>query len=170
MTTTGTGEIVKLSTRTRYGLRAVVELATRHGHGTTSMQEIADNQELSRKYLDTLFNSLKVAGIASSRRGLGGGWELTRPPDQVHLGEVVEALEGSLGLVACVEQPQLCVRSETCVTRELYAEMNGAIRAVLERYTIDDLVQRRAVLEGLPEMAPIDVSCDALETGEPSDQ
>ncbi len=140
---------MKLSTRSRYGLRAVVELAARHGTGTTSMQEIADAQQVSRKYLDTLFYSMKMAGLVVSRRGLGGGWELTRSPEKINAVEVLEALEGSLSLVQCVEFPDTCNRTPSCVTRELFAELDEAIRTVLGRRTLADLVQRREELEAL---------------------
>lgn len=144
---------MKLSTRTRYGLRAVVELASHKDRGTISMQRIADSQALSRKYLDTLFNSLKVAGLVVSRRGLGGGWSLTRDPAAIRLGEVAVALEGSLDLVSCVAHPETCARSEVCVTRELYEEMSAALIRVLDRYTLDDLVSRRIELEGALSLA-----------------
>jgi len=151
---------MKLSTRSRYGLRAAVELAGRYGQGTTNMQEIADRQQVSRKYLDTLFASLKVAGLVVSRRGLGGGWELARAPAEIRIGELLEALEGSLGLVQCVEHPDCCPRHEACVARELYVEMNEAIRGVLDRYTLDDLVGRRLELEQLfPEVGSDAVLC-----------
>ncbi len=140
---------MKLSTRSRYGLRAVVELARRHGQGTTNMQEIADRQAISRKYLDTLFSALKVAGLVHSRRGLGGGWELTRPPEQIHLADVFRALEGSLGLVPCVEYPQNCERAEACVAREIYVQMHESILAVLARYTLADAMDRQIELDAL---------------------
>jgi len=145
---------MKLSTRARYGLRAVVELAGRHGQGTTNMQEIADQQQISRKYLDTLFGSLKVAGLVVSRRGLGGGWELTRPPDQIQLADVFQALEGSLSLVPCVEFPDSCPRSQVCVARELYVELMESFTRVLGRYTLADVHARQVDLDALFEGVP----------------
>jgi len=151
---------MKLSTRSRYGLRAIVELAARHGTGTTSMQEIADAQQVSRKYLDTLFYSMKMAGLVVSRRGLGGGWELTRPPDRIGAIEVLEALEGSLSLVQCVEFPDTCAKTPSCVTRELFVELDEAIRTVLGRRTLADLVRRREELDALaPGGADTDDGC-----------
>ncbi len=113
------------------------------------MQDIADRQCLSRKYLDTLFNSLKVAGLVMSRRGVGGGWELTRPPEKIGIGEVLLALEGSLGLVQCVDYPETCDRNSCCVTRELYVEINQAISDVLNQYTLSYLQQRQSRLDEL---------------------
>ncbi len=156
---------MKLSTRSRYGLRAVVELAAYHGNGPTNLQDIADSQQLSRKYLDTMFNALKIAGLAMSKRGLHGGWVLTRSPEQIGLAEVMQALEGSLGLVPCVDDPDTCARKASCVTRDLYVEIHDAIMGVLERYTLADLVQRRGGLDGLLESQPGDDLC-APDRGE----
>ncbi len=107
-----------------------------HGSGPTSLQSIADSQQVSRKYLDTMFNSLKIAGLAMSRRGIGGGWILTRPPGEISLRDVMLALEGSLGLVPCVDNPDTCAQLPTCVTRDIYVEINHAIIDVLARYTL----------------------------------
>jgi Rrf2 family transcriptional regulator, cysteine metabolism repressor len=158
---------MKLSTRSRYGLRAIVELAARHGSGTTSMQEIAQAQQVSRKYLDTLFYSMKMAGLVVSRRGLGGGWELTRAPASITAVEVLEALEGSLSLVQCVEFPDTCAKTPSCVTRELFAELDEAIRKVLGRRTLADLVARREELDALaPAEAAGDDGCAAAPAAE----
>ncbi len=138
---------MKLSTRARYGLRALIELAGHYGDGATNMQAIADRQALSRKYLDTLFNSLKVAGLVMSRRGVGGGWELTRHPDKIGVGEILLALEGSLGLVQCVDFPDTCQRNDCCVTRELYVELNQAIFEVLNQYSLSYLQLRQSKLD-----------------------
>ena len=138
---------MKLSTRARYGLRALVELAGHYGQGATNMQEIADKQGLSRKYLDTLFNTLKVAGLVVSRRGAGGGWELTRPPETIRLSEILIPLEGSLGLVQCVDFPNSCSKHDFCNARELYAEIQGAILDVLARYTLADMRNRQCELD-----------------------
>ena len=137
---------MRLSTRSRYGLRAMVELASHYGNGTTNMQEIAEKQGLSRKYLDTLFNTLKVAGLVVSRRGVGGGWELTRPPDQIRVSEVLLPLEGSMGLVQCVDFPGTCSRHDVCNARELYLEMQTALLGVLDNYTIADMHARQLEL------------------------
>lgn len=140
---------MKLSTRSRYGLRALMELAKHYGEGTISVSTIAEQQGISQKYLDTLFNSLKVAGLAMSRRGPGGGWQLTRPPDQIHLSEVLPALEGSFALVQCVEFPHTCASTPTCAAREVYVAIHEAIQGVLESYNLAELEQRHEALEAL---------------------
>jgi len=140
---------MKLSTRSRYGLRALLVLAQNHGNGTTSVGAIAEQQGLSQKYLDTLFNSLKVAGLTMSRRGPGGGWKLTRPPAEIRLSEALPALEGSFGLVECVDFPDTCSRTESCATREVYVAIHEAILSVLHEFTLADLQERSDELEHL---------------------
>jgi Rrf2 family protein len=140
---------MKLSTKSRYGIRALMELAGHYGNGTISVREIAEDQQISWKYLENLFNSLKVAGLIMSRRGPGGGWALTRPPQQIRLGEVIRALEGVLEVVPCLEHEGTCARTGYCATREVYAEINTAILDVLDRYSIDDLYHRKIELDAL---------------------
>ncbi len=140
---------MKLSTKSRYGIRALMELAGHYGNGTIAVREIAEDQQISWKYLETLFNSLKVAGLIMSRRGPGGGWALTRPPEEIRLGEVIHALEGAMEVVPCVEHPETCARTDYCATREVYMEINAAILGVLDRYTLDDLYRRKIELDAL---------------------
>jgi Rrf2 family transcriptional regulator, cysteine metabolism repressor len=145
---------MKLSTRSRYGLRALMELAEHYGEGAISVSVIADQQGISQKYLDTLFNSLKVAGLAMSRRGPGGGWQLTRPPSEIRLSEVLPALEGSFALVQCVDFPHTCASTPTCAAREVYVAIHDAILGVLESTTLDQLEKRHEVLEALANGTP----------------
>lgn len=133
---------MKISTRSRYGLRALLELALHYGQGPVMMQSIADSQGVSRKYLDSIFASLKTAGLVRSRRGVGGGHQLARDPKQVRLGDVMRALEGPLALVDCVGDAALCDRSHRCVTRDVWTEVGRAIEHVLDGVTLADLVQK----------------------------
>ena len=149
---------MKLSTKARYGFRALAELAAHHGEGAVALKDIAAKQKISRAYLENLFNSLKVAGLLMSRRGPGGGWIFTRSPDRIHLDEVLTALEGAMGVVPCVDHPDLCTSVNACPTREIYVEVSEAVRAVLHRYTIEDIHQRRLELDALD--AAIDTSGD----------
>jgi Rrf2 family cysteine metabolism transcriptional repressor len=131
---------VKISTRSRYGLRALLELALHYGEGPLMMQKIADSQGVSRKYLDSIFASLKTAGLVRSRRGVGGGHLLAKEPTTVKLGDVMRALEGPLSLVDCVGDSALCDRSHRCVTRDVWSEVGAAIDTVLDNITLADLV------------------------------
>jgi Rrf2 family protein len=133
---------VKISTKARYGLRAMLELALRYGQGPVMMQTIASNQGVSRKYLDTIFTSLKNAGLVHSRRGIGGGHVLTRDPEKVRLGEILRAIEGPISLVDCVSDPAFCSRSHRCVTRDVWTEVSSAIEHVLDNITLAELVRK----------------------------
>lgn len=108
------------------------------------MQTIASNQGVSRKYLDTIFSSLKNAGLVHSRRGIGGGHLLAKEPEQIRLGDILRAVEGPLSLVDCVGSPEFCVRSHRCVTRDVWTEIGQAIEGVLDSITLADLVQKYA--------------------------
>jgi Rrf2 family protein len=120
----------------------MLELALRHGQGPVMMQTIARNQGVSRKYLDTIFTALKNAGLVHSRRGIGGGHVLGKPPEQIRLGDVMRAVEGPLSLVDCVGSPETCARSHRCVTRDVWTEVGQAIETVLDGITLADLVRR----------------------------
>jgi Rrf2 family transcriptional regulator, cysteine metabolism repressor len=131
---------VKISTRSRYGLRALLELALHYGEGPLMMQRIADSQGVSRKYLDSIFASLKTGGLVRSRRGVGGGHLLAKDPTTIKLGDIMRALEGPLSLVDCVGDSKLCDRSHRCVTRDVWSDVGAAIDKVLDNITLADLI------------------------------
>ncbi len=121
----------------------MIELAIHHGEGPVMMQSIADSQGVSRKYLDTIFSSLKSAGLVRSRRGIGGGHMLGKAPDTVLVGDVLRALEGPISLVDCVGCPDICNRVDQCVTRDVWEEVGLAIETVLDSMTLTDLVNKQ---------------------------
>lgn len=104
------------------------------------MQSIADSQGVSRKYLDSIFASLKTVGLVRSRRGVGGGHLLAKAPELIKLSDVMRALEGPLSLVDCVGDAEICDRSHRCVTRDVWIRVGQAIDGVLDGITIADLV------------------------------
>ena len=133
---------MKLSTKTRYGTRALVDLALRGESDPASAREIAEEQELSPKYLGALLAIMRSAGLVRSARGSQGGHVLARPPDQITLRQVYEALEGSDGFVYCTGDPAACARADTCTPREVWDEMYDAAMHVLESITLADLARR----------------------------
>jgi len=162
---------VKTSTRSRYGVRALLELALHYGEGPQMMQAIADSQGVSRKYLDTIFASLKSAGLVRSRRGIGGGHLLARQPEQIRLGEVLRALEGPLALVDCTGAPEICERSHRCVARDVWADIGAAVEKVLDGITLADLVKKHLAKMGsvsIPEPC-VDAALTGLDDGEGDD-
>ena len=133
---------MKLSTKTRYGTQAMVDLALKYGAGPITAREIADEQQLSAKYLESLLAILGSAGLLRTVRGAKGGHILARPPDQITLRELFEVLEGSDGFVQCTSDPSLCERAGTCVTQEVWAEIHAASMSILQSITLDDMARR----------------------------
>ena len=134
---------MKLSTRARYGLRALLDLALHQGEGLVSLKDIAQRQEISLPYLEHVITPLVAASLVKSTRGARGGVLLLKPPAEIKLSEVVQLLEGSLAPVDCVNNPALCHRSPSCVTRDIWIEMKSAMIQVLDSTTLQDLVERQ---------------------------
>ena len=141
---------MKLSTRGRYGLRALLDLALHQGEGLVLLKDIARRQEFSLPYLEHLIAPLIAAGLVKSTRGARGGVSLLKPPSEIKLSEVVQLLEGSITPVDCVNNPALCHRSALCVTRDIWVEMKEAMSQVLDSTTLQDLVERQK-RKGCPE-------------------
>jgi Rrf2 family protein len=134
--------ILKLSTRTRYGTRALLDIARHQGDNLVQLKDIAWRQNISLHYLEHIIAPLVGAGIVRSTRGARGGLQLTRRPDNIRLSDVVQLLEGAMTPVDCVIDPESCNRSDSCVTRELWGEMKEAIDNTLKAITLQDLVER----------------------------
>ncbi len=134
---------MKLSTKTRYGSRAMVEFALAYPEKAVSVKEVAAKQRLSPKYLEHIVASLKAAGLLKSVRGIHGGYALTRPPAQITLKGVFQVLEGSLAPVDCVDHAGACPIEEVCPTRETWVELKEALSGVLEGTTLRCLVENK---------------------------
>lgn len=133
---------MKLSTRTRYGIRAILELAMSGNKGPLQLKIIAQRQDISVKYLEQLMVVLKAAGFVRSIRGSKGGYMLAKAPDQIELSEVLHCLEGTVITVECVENKDYCVRAADCAARDLWVKVQNAIEDVLQSMTLQDLVNR----------------------------
>jgi len=134
---------MRLSTKGRYGARAMLDLALNSGEGPVLLREIARRQEVSEKYLEHSITTLRKAGLVRSIRGARGGYVLAKLPSQIRLSEIMEVLEGSMAPVECVDDPQVCQRAQLCVTRDIWAEMKEAIDNILESITLQDMVERQ---------------------------
>jgi len=134
---------MKLSTRGRYGTRALLDLALHQTEGRPiPLKEIAQRQEISPQYLEHLITPLIAARIVKSSRGPRGGVQLAKPPREIELIEVIEILEGSIVPVDCIDSPEVCPRSKLCATRDIWVELKEAIDKVLKSTTLQDLVER----------------------------
>ncbi|MFH2007005.1 MAG: Rrf2 family transcriptional regulator [bacterium] len=145
---------MKLSTRTRYGLRAMIELASYGSSGPIMVRKIAEKQQISKKYLDIIFTSLKVAGLVRAIRGATGGFLLTRAPKDIRISEIVSALEGALAPVECCQSPEVCDRSHHCAAQVLWNQLAAAIQDTLDSTTLADLVASQARLDAEPPFCP----------------
>lgn len=131
---------MKLSTRGRYGVRLMLELAIHYKDGPILLKDISKNQEVSLKYLGQLIMPLKIAGLVKSARGAHGGYFLSMPPGKIKLGEIVNALEGKLCIVECIDSPEICDRSGKCAARDVWSELNHRMIDILNSYTLQDMV------------------------------
>jgi len=133
---------MKLSTRTRYAVRAIIELAQHDSNRPLQLKIIAQRQDISVKYLEQLMAILRSAGFVRSIRGSKGGYLLAKAPNQIKLNEVLHKLEGTVSTVECVENEDYCSRSADCVSRYLWVQVEQAIEKVLEAITLQDLVDK----------------------------
>jgi Rrf2 family transcriptional regulator, cysteine metabolism repressor len=134
---------MKLSTRTRYGMRALVDLAIHNDGQPVQLKDIAERQQISLSYLEHLIIPLISAGFVKSTRGAKGGVALAKPADQIHLKEVLETLEGPLAPVDCLRDSKNCPRSGVCATQDIWGEMKEAMEKVLDANTLQDLADRQ---------------------------
>ena len=122
----------------------ILDLAQHYGKGAVQLGEIANRQNISLKYLEQIIRPLKKAGFVKSFRGAKGGHILNQPPEEVTVGEVVSVLEGGKTLVSCDQEPEVCNRVESCVTRYIWMEAAAAMYDRLAAITFADLLTMNA--------------------------
>ena len=130
-----------ISTKGRYALRVLVDIAEHQSESYIPLKEIADRQEISEKYLESITKELVKSRFLVGQRGKGGGYRLSRQPDQINVGEVLSAMEGSLAPVACLEEGAMpCVRASQCRTLDFWRGLDDAIRQYAASYSVADLM------------------------------
>jgi Rrf2 family protein len=132
---------VKLSTRSRYGVRLMTRLAMHHGKGAVLMKDISRLEGISEKYLGQIIIPLRGAGLVSGRRGAGGGYTLCRAPAEVTVKDIVEVLEGDISLVPCAGDPAACSRRGACAATAVWQKLAAGVGRVLDSYTLADLAE-----------------------------
>jgi Rrf2 family transcriptional regulator, cysteine metabolism repressor len=133
---------MKISTRGRYGLRAMMDLATSGKNGApVYLSDIAKRQAISEKYLEHIFGALQKAGIVKAVRGRKGGYFLTKLPDQITVGDILNVLEGPCHLVHCVTDASACPRTESCATRDIWMMLGNKIEEALSSLTLASVVE-----------------------------
>ena len=138
---------MKLSTRSRYGLRAMLVLAMHQGNDPLMTKEIAERQNLPATYLEQLMLTLRKAGLVVATRGAKGGYALARQAEDVTLAEIVESLEGPLDIADCADVPNCCFEPDSCALQEVFAQANQALFDVFQSYTLAKLAQDQAARE-----------------------
>ena len=133
---------MKLSTKGRYGLRAMIDLAIHSKEEAVSIASIAARQKISESYLEQLIPKLRKAGMIVSVRGAGGGYMLAKPASEISVGDILRALEGSLDPVDCAGLPGAsgCVSSGGCVTKYVWKRINDSINDTVNNIFLSELL------------------------------
>jgi len=140
---------VKLSTKGRYGLRAMIDLAIHSKENQVSIKSISERQEISENYLERIIALLKKAGYVKSTRGAQGGYMLTKKPDQISVGNILRALEGDLNPVDCslINDDKVCSESSLCVTKFVWKRISDSINDVVDNISLQDLVNEQLEID-----------------------
>ena len=134
---------LRLSTKARYGTRAICCIAHHHGHKKpVSIPTIAHEENIPIRYLEQILSHLRREGFIKSVRGPSGGYRLKRAPDRILLGEMIQVLEEDLNIVWCVDPDgtKKCVRQDNCVTHKFWESLNQLIKQTLDSVSIQDLL------------------------------
>lgn len=135
---------MKLSTRSKYGLRALFDMAAQPLNRPVRLRDLADRNNIPLKFLEQIFLILRHAGLVRSQVGAGGGYTLARPSTDITLGEVIRTLDGTIAPVGCISQiayePCTCPDEQTCVLRAVMSQVRDAIVAVVDHTTLADAV------------------------------
>ncbi|MGD0970784.1 MAG: Rrf2 family transcriptional regulator [Desulfobaccales bacterium] len=131
---------MKLSTKSRYGTRLMLDMAQHYDQGPVHLTNVAQRQGISVKYLEQIIIPLKKAQYVKSVRGPKGGHVLTKPPQEITVGEIVALLEQGASLIECSDRPEVCSRADICLTRKVWKQAAEAMFENLHSITLADLV------------------------------
>lgn len=132
-----------ISTKGRYGARAMLELAVNYEEGPMVVKEIARRLNISEKYLVQVMAILKRANLVTSIQGSRGGFILATHPSQINMKEIIDALEGSLAPAQCVDNEEACEQTPLCVTRDVWKEIGDSISRILKSISLEALVKKQ---------------------------
>ncbi len=137
---------MRVNTSIQYGVRAIFDMAFYGSGKSSSIQEIAKRQRISPNYLEQIFQKLRSAGLVKSRKGPGGGFILTKPAEEITLGEIIRAVEGPIQLVFCVgdenRKKKKCILTDRCVTTYVWRELGEKIAEFFDSITIGQLCKK----------------------------
>ncbi|SCX10135.1 transcriptional regulator, BadM/Rrf2 family [Lachnospiraceae bacterium YSD2013] len=130
-----------ISTRGRYALRVMLDLAEQHSDKYIPLKDIAERQEISKKYLEIIVKDMVTGGLIAGTSGKGGGYKLTRDPKDYTVGEIIELMEGSLSPVACLaDKDYKCARKKVCQTLPMWEEFDKLIHDFFYQKKLTDLI------------------------------
>lgn len=140
---------MKISTKGRYALRMLLDLSQHQGDGFLSLKEIAERQNISKKYLEQIVPVFNKSDILKTNRGFQGGYRLARTPDKYTVGEILRLTEGNLAPVTCLEgNVNDCPRYADCITLPLWEGLYKAITDYLDNITLQDILDKQAAKNG----------------------
>ena len=133
---------LRITTKGRYGIRAICYLAKSKEETPLTIQSIAEQENIPIRYLEQIMVRLRRAGILESVRGPGGGYSLNKPPDQLSIGRLLRTLEGEFSVVWCANEKERvsCQFAEECLTKPLWTAVTNIIAEILDRITLQDLI------------------------------
>ena len=130
-----------ISTKGRYALRVMIDLAAQNSAGYVPLKEIAERENISKKYLEIIVRELVSAKLLMGVSGKGGGYRLARRPEEYSVGEILDVTESSMAVVACLDKDaEACPRADTCDTLPMWSELNQLIHDFLYSNKLSDLV------------------------------
>ncbi|MHB1253651.1 MAG: RrF2 family transcriptional regulator [Candidatus Humimicrobiaceae bacterium] len=132
---------MRISTRTRYGLRLMIYLALNYDNGYAFLKDIAKSEGISEKYLSLIVIPLKAAGMLATIRGVHGGYILSKHPSKISVKEIVEILEGDLSLVECSKDEKYCIKSKNCVTHDIWSGLSEKIADFLDSFNLEEIAK-----------------------------
>jgi len=140
---------VKLSTKGRYGVKAMFDLAQNYGSGPIPLNTIARRNNISEHYLEQLIAVLRKAGLVKSVRGAQGGYILNKSPETITVGDIIRVLEGPIAPVDCVneDEPEHCENADFCITRNIWAKVRDSVAQVLDSITLKDMLEESKNLQ-----------------------
>lgn len=135
---------MRISTKGRYALRMLLDLAEHGNNGFIALKEIAQRQNISKKYLEQIVPILNKSDILQTNRGFQGGYKLAKSPDKYTVGMILRLTEGSLAPVPCLDrEPVQCERSEDCITLPIWKGLNKVVSDYLDGITLQDILDRQ---------------------------
>ena len=131
---------MKISTKGRYGLIAIMDMAIFSKSDIVTLKSISERQNISERYLEQIFSSLKKSGLVQSVRGAQGGYLLSKEPKDITVGDILVVLEGPVSLSDCVMDEDICENSGKCVTKIVWEKMKKGIEDVINSITLQDMI------------------------------